>query len=101
MNMDDVSFRLRVREMLRARQAGASFCDDEWHQVWVPAIAMQFSVMLFCDAIFCECLRGGMLTCRRYPELNLVALMWYLCRRANNAVLCRILWSRLHCHHTC
>lgn len=33
MNMDDVSFRMRVREMLRARQAGASFCDDEWHQV--------------------------------------------------------------------
>jgi hypothetical protein len=33
MNMDDVAFRLRVREMLRARQAGAIFCDDEWQQV--------------------------------------------------------------------
>lgn len=33
MNMDDVAFRMRVREMLRARQAGASFCDDDWHQV--------------------------------------------------------------------
>lgn len=33
MNMDDLAFRLRVREMLRARHAGASFCDDEWHNV--------------------------------------------------------------------
>lgn len=33
MHNDDVAFRLRVREMLRARQAGAVFCDDGHHNV--------------------------------------------------------------------